>query len=187
MNFTRTGSFQFKRHSDPTRDDNYLTEFTNMASEPTQIPAEQDLAKNNNPRHGDNEPVTPSRIHVKTNRHRTKSPAISKEELLLKHKYSGKIKYVNLDASEYSSKFVVVDKETETAETLVKKIFNDCSKGWFKHQMPKLIISVTGSAQNFQMKPNLKTVFRRGIAQAAKSTSAWILTGGTYKAVFQKS
>ena len=182
MNFTRTGSFQFKRHSNPTGgDDNYLTEFTNMAAtEPTQIPAEQDLAKNN-PRN-DDKPVTPSRIHVKTNnRHRDKSP-VSKEDLLLKHKYSGKIKYVNLDCSEYSSKFVVVDKETETAETLVKKIFNDSSKGWFKHQMPKLIISVTGSAQNFQMKPNLKTVFRRGIAQAAKSTSAWILTGGTYRA-----
>ena len=119
----------------------------------------------------DNEPpVTPSNIQVRKapRKSRAKSP-VSKEELLRKHRYIGNIRYHNLDASEYSSKYVVVDKN-ETADTLVKRIFNNSKNGWFKTQMPKLIISVTGSAQNFQMKPNLKSVFRRGIAQAAKST-----------------
>ncbi|CAD5116686.1 DgyrCDS5550 [Dimorphilus gyrociliatus] len=44
---------------------------------------------------------------------------------------------------------------------------------------PKLLISVTGGAKRFFMKPRLKNNFKRGLVNAATSTGAWIITGGT--------
>jgi transient receptor potential cation channel subfamily M member 2 len=35
---------------------------------------------------------------------------------------------------------------------------------------PKLIISVTGGAQNFSLKPRLREVFQKGLVKAAIST-----------------
>jgi transient receptor potential cation channel subfamily M protein 2 len=46
-------------------------------------------------------------------------------------------------------------------------------------ERPKLLISVTGGARKFSMKPRLKDVFRKGLVKAALSTNAWISTGGT--------
>ena len=44
-------------------------------------------------------------------------------------------------------------------------------------KIPSLVISVTGGAKSFVLKPRLKEVFRRGLIKASKSTSAWIITG----------
>ena len=93
----------------------------------------------------------------------------------------GKLHYHGLDPSDYQSNYIKVDKNDCTERVLVNHVFR---KRW-KLKNPKLLISVTGSALNFQMKPNLRSVFRRGIAQAAKSTSAWILTGGTNAGVMK--
>ena len=49
----------------------------------------------------------------------------------------------------------------------------------WKLEKPHLVISVTGGAVNFSMKPRLKDVFRKGLVKAALSTNAWISTGGT--------
>lgn len=49
-------------------------------------------------------------------------------------------------------------------------------EGW-NLEIPNLVISVTGGAKSFVLKPRLKEVFRRGLIKAAKSTSAWIITG----------
>lgn len=52
-------------------------------------------------------------------------------------------------------------------------------------EIPNLVISVTGGAKSFVLKPRLKEVFRRGLIKAAKSTSAWIITGGTNTGVMK--
>lgn len=52
---------------------------------------------------------------------------------------------------------------------LIKKIW--------KLEVPNLVISVTGGAKSFHLKPRLKEVFQRGLIKAAKSTGAWIITG----------
>lgn len=49
-------------------------------------------------------------------------------------------------------------------------------KVW-KLEVPNLVISVTGGAKSFHLKPRLKEVFQRGLIKAAKSTGAWIITG----------
>jgi hypothetical protein len=40
----------------------------------------------------------------------------------------------------------------------------------WKLDVPKLIISVTGGAQNFSLKPKLREVFQKGLVKAAIST-----------------
>ena len=46
-------------------------------------------------------------------------------------------------------------------------------------ELPKLLISVHGGIANFDMQPKLKRVFRKGLLRAAKTTGAWLVTGGT--------
>lgn len=46
-------------------------------------------------------------------------------------------------------------------------------------ELPKLLISIQGGRANFELQPKLKTVLRKGLLKAARSTGAWIFTGGT--------
>uniref|UniRef100_A0A0K0DGZ5 LSDAT_euk domain-containing protein n=1 Tax=Angiostrongylus cantonensis TaxID=6313 RepID=A0A0K0DGZ5_ANGCA len=43
---------------------------------------------------------------------------------------------------------------------------------------PKLIITVHGGTNNFDIQPKLARVFRRGLLRAATTTGAWIITSG---------
>ncbi|XP_076644273.1 transient receptor potential cation channel, subfamily M isoform X2 [Halictus rubicundus] len=45
--------------------------------------------------------------------------------------------------------------------------------------LPKLLITVHGGRSNFDLQPSLKKVLRKGLLKAAKTTGAWIFTGGT--------
>ena len=45
---------------------------------------------------------------------------------------------------------------------------------------PNLLISVTGGAKNFHMRPRLKGVFRRGLMKAAESTDEKTQTENIY-------
>ncbi|XP_068894195.1 transient receptor potential cation channel trpm isoform X9 [Tenebrio molitor] len=46
-------------------------------------------------------------------------------------------------------------------------------------ELPKLLISIQGGKANFELPPKLKKVLRKGLLKAARSTGAWIFTGGT--------
>ncbi|XP_045461704.1 transient receptor potential cation channel trpm isoform X17 [Harmonia axyridis] len=46
-------------------------------------------------------------------------------------------------------------------------------------ELPKLLISIQGGKANFELQPKLKKVLRKGLLKAARSTGAWIFTGGT--------
>ena len=65
-----------------------------------------------------------------------------------------------------------------------KDIIQLLYKGW-KLEMPHLIISVTGGAQNFTISHRMKTAFKRGLLKVASSTGAWIITGGTNTGVMK--
>ncbi|KAK5965237.1 Transient receptor potential cation channel trpm, partial [Trichostrongylus colubriformis] len=43
---------------------------------------------------------------------------------------------------------------------------------------PKLIITVHGGTNNFDLQPKLARVFRKGLLRAATTTGAWIITSG---------
>lgn len=51
------------------------------------------------------------------------------------------------------------------------------TKEW-QLDLPKLLISVHGGLQNFELQPKLKQVFGKGLIKAAMTTGAWIFTGG---------
>ena len=51
--------------------------------------------------------------------------------------------------------------------------------------MPKLILSVTGGAQNFTVSPRLKKALKIELMRAAVSTNAWIITGGSNSGVMK--
>ncbi|CAH3032487.1 unnamed protein product, partial [Porites lobata] len=55
----------------------------------------------------------------------------------------------------------------------------------WKLDLPKLVISVAGGGKNFFMHPKLKDLFRQGLLKAAKTTGAWIITGGTNTGVMR--
>uniref|UniRef100_UPI00398E70EC transient receptor potential cation channel subfamily M member 2 n=1 Tax=Pristiophorus japonicus TaxID=55135 RepID=UPI00398E70EC len=50
---------------------------------------------------------------------------------------------------------------------------------------PHLLISVTGGAKNFHLKPGLRFMFRRGLMKVTQSTGAWIITGGSFAGVMK--
>nr|XP_014340313.1 PREDICTED: transient receptor potential cation channel subfamily M member 7 isoform X4 [Latimeria chalumnae] len=50
-------------------------------------------------------------------------------------------------------------------------------KEW-QMDLPKLVISVHGGMQNFELLPRIKQVVGKGLVKAAITTGAWILTGG---------
>ncbi|CAF4855404.1 unnamed protein product [Rotaria sp. Silwood1] len=43
---------------------------------------------------------------------------------------------------------------------------------------PSLVISITGGAKEYNMKPRLLRAFRHGLLKVARTTGAWIVTGG---------
>ena len=48
-------------------------------------------------------------------------------------------------------------------------------KGCWNMEAPNLLISVTGGAKNFKMRPRLKEMFRQGLMKAAKSTGMGLI------------
>uniref|UniRef100_A0A8C1REA8 Transient receptor potential cation channel, subfamily M, member 7 n=1 Tax=Cyprinus carpio TaxID=7962 RepID=A0A8C1REA8_CYPCA len=50
-------------------------------------------------------------------------------------------------------------------------------KEW-QMELPKIVISVHGGIQNFDLHPQIKQVVGKGLIKAAVTTGAWILTGG---------
>lgn len=57
------------------------------------------------------------------------------------------------------------------------------TKEW-QLELPKLLISVHGGLQNFELQPKLKQVFGKGLIKAAMTTGAWIFTGGVNTGAF---
>ncbi|XP_066299867.1 transient receptor potential cation channel subfamily M member-like 2 isoform X2 [Branchiostoma lanceolatum] len=76
-------------------------------------------------------------------------------------------------------KFVRVNHTTEPE--VVLKLMRE----QWQLELPNLLISVTGGAKNFYIKPRLQEVFRKGLIKAAQSTGAWIITGGTHTGVMK--
>ncbi|PAA74606.1 hypothetical protein BOX15_Mlig004825g3 [Macrostomum lignano] len=77
------------------------------------------------------------------------------------------------------SKYVRMDAATdpETVKSLLMEIWG--------LQPPNMIISVTGGAKKLKLNKRLKKAFKKGLMDAAKTTGAWIITGGTSEGVMK--
>ncbi|KAK2089777.1 Transient receptor putative cation channel sub M member 2 [Saguinus oedipus] len=71
-----------------------------------------------------------------------------------------------------SRKYVRVSQDTPSSV-----IFHLMTQHWGL-DVPNLLISVTGGAKNFNMKPRLKSIFRRGLVKVAQTTGT-SKAGGT--------
>lgn len=63
----------------------------------------------------------------------------------------------------------------DTRPELLVQLF---TKEW-NLELPKLLITVQGGKANFELQPKLKKEIRKGLLKAAKTTGAWVFTGGT--------
>uniref|UniRef100_G3NSB2 Transient receptor potential cation channel, subfamily M, member 2 n=1 Tax=Gasterosteus aculeatus aculeatus TaxID=481459 RepID=G3NSB2_GASAC len=71
---------------------------------------------------------------------------------------------------------------TDTSPEILYKLLTE----QWKLSPPNLLISVTGGAKNFYLKPRLKSMFHRGLIKVAQTTGAWIITGGTQAGVMKR-
>ena len=75
--------------------------------------------------------------------------------------------------------FACMDDTTDPEQ--VRVLMQEC----WRLKDPSVIISVTGGAQDMKLDPGLESLVRQGIASAARSTNAWIFTGGFDAGVMQ--
>jgi hypothetical protein len=79
-----------------------------------------------------------------------------------------------------NAKVIKVKSNTETREVLLRLI------GSCNNPLPKLILSVVGgSANKLTIDKDIKSAFKLGLMKAAKTTDAWILTGGLNSGVMK--
>ncbi|XP_015253028.1 PREDICTED: transient receptor potential cation channel subfamily M member 7 isoform X2 [Cyprinodon variegatus] len=72
----------------------------------------------------------------------------------------------------YRAKYVRLAHDTRP-ESILRLML----KEWHM-ELPKILISVHGGVQNFELHPRIKQVVGKGLIKAAVTTGAWILTGG---------
>ncbi|XP_075036516.1 transient receptor potential cation channel subfamily M member 8-like isoform X2 [Mixophyes fleayi] len=80
---------------------------------------------------------------------------------------------IQFDAFERRGKYIRLSRDT-TPETLYELM----TKHW-QLKTPNLVISVTGGANNFFLKPRMRKIFSR-LIYIAQTKGSWIFTGGTH-------
>lgn len=91
----------------------------------------------------------------------------------------GEIYFRGFGTETPNSPYVRVDSMTD-----IEKVWTVLTKYWHL-PYPKLLISVTGGAKRFYLRPRLKTILKQGLVNAAVSTGAWLITGGTATGVME--
>uniref|UniRef100_A0A4W5PAD7 non-specific serine/threonine protein kinase n=1 Tax=Hucho hucho TaxID=62062 RepID=A0A4W5PAD7_9TELE len=72
----------------------------------------------------------------------------------------------------YRAKYVRLSHDSRP-ESILRLMLNE-----WQMELPKILISVHGGIQNFDLHPRIKQVVGKGLIKAAVTTGAWILTGG---------
>ncbi|KAK3766250.1 hypothetical protein RRG08_036888 [Elysia crispata] len=91
----------------------------------------------------------------------------------------GQIHFRGFGTNVLKSPYVRVDFKTP-----VSVVWELMIKYW-KMPEPRLLLSITGGAQRFQLKPRLSSLLKQGLVEAAMNTGAWIVTGGTASGVME--
>ncbi|KAL1129661.1 hypothetical protein AAG570_012606 [Ranatra chinensis] len=82
---------------------------------------------------------------------------------------------IEFQGGPHPSKAQYVRLAYDTRPELILQLF---TREW-NLELPKLLITVQGGKANFELQPKLKKVLRKGLLKAAKTTGAWVFTGGT--------
>ncbi|KAL5018961.1 hypothetical protein ScPMuIL_004683 [Solemya velum] len=117
--------------------------------------------------------------HSNTNRRTEESWSLDKHTVAIACRSFGEIKFEGYGYDTKNSPYIRVCPNTN-----IELVWDILTTYW-KLPVPKLLISVTGGAKRFDLKPRLKTIFKRGLVNAATSTGAWVITGGTATGVME--
>ncbi|CAO1309963.1 unnamed protein product [Diamesa hyperborea] len=82
---------------------------------------------------------------------------------------------IEFQGSAHPTKAQYVRLSYDTRPEYIVQLF---TKEW-NLELPKLLLTVQGGKANFELQPKLKKILRKGLIKAAKTTGAWIFTGGT--------
>ncbi|XP_067002827.1 transient receptor potential cation channel trpm isoform X2 [Anabrus simplex] len=82
---------------------------------------------------------------------------------------------IEFQGGPHPSKAQYVRLAYDTRPELIMQLF---TREW-SLELPKLLLTVQGGKANFELQPKLKKVLRKGLLKAARTTGAWIFTGGT--------
>ncbi|CAF3539975.1 unnamed protein product [Rotaria socialis] len=76
------------------------------------------------------------------------------------------------DNKSHQAEFIRIPADASVMD--VKKFLN---QDWYSER-PSLVISITGGAKEYKMQHKVLRAFRRGLLKVARTTGAWIITGG---------
>ncbi|KAL7047046.1 hypothetical protein ACKWTF_002774 [Chironomus riparius] len=82
---------------------------------------------------------------------------------------------IEFQGSAHPTKAQYVRLSYDTRPELIVQLF---TKEW-NLELPKLLLTIQGGKANFELQPKLKKILRKGLIKAARTTGAWIFTGGT--------
>ncbi|XP_049619620.1 transient receptor potential cation channel subfamily M member 3 isoform X6 [Syngnathus scovelli] len=114
----------------------------------------------------------------------TKNDALSEKWSISKHTQlspTDAFGTIEFQGGGHSNKAMYVRVSYDTKPDLLLHLM---TKEW-QLELPKLLISVHGGLQNFELQPKLKQVFGKGLIKAAMTTGAWIFTGGVNTGVIR--
>ncbi|KAL5246838.1 hypothetical protein ACHWQZ_G018888 [Mnemiopsis leidyi] len=94
---------------------------------------------------------------------------------LLENNAYGEINFTDIDMPT-EPQYMRIAVDNGRAET-IKKLQRLFTEFW-KLEEPNLLISVTGGAKSFNVSQDICGSFQQGLLSAAKSTNAWLITGG---------
>ncbi|KAK7112164.1 hypothetical protein V1264_011657 [Littorina saxatilis] len=91
----------------------------------------------------------------------------------------GEILFRGFGSQSHNSPYMRVDDKCD-----MDKVWSVLTECW-QLPKPRMLISVTGGAKRFYLRPRLKNILKQGLVNAAVSTGAWIITGGTATGVME--
>ncbi|KAJ8414965.1 hypothetical protein AAFF_G00024880 [Aldrovandia affinis] len=118
------------------------------------------------------------------NEHLTKNDSLSEKWSISKHTQlspTDAFGTIEFQGGGHSNKAMYVRVSYDTKPDILLHLM---TKEW-QLDLPKLLISVHGGLQNFELQPKLKQVFGKGLIKAAMTTGAWIFTGGVNTGVIR--
>ena len=81
---------------------------------------------------------------------------------------------IDEESQQEPARFACISAPGTDADNVVKLLLS-----YWCIRIPSVLISITGGAQELNLEPRLEHLLKEGLELAARSTNAWVITGGT--------
>ncbi len=93
-------------------------------------------------------------------------------------------KFLKLETGE-CERFLQLDAAAQRARVQILRGLADYMRYSWELKPPSVILSVTGSATPFTLRPSYQQAFSRSLLHATRHTNAWVFTGGTNSGIMK--